>query len=180
MRFGLLFLLAMMISATPSATRSEDVFDRLQNQPVTMLDFGIKRLRSMAQQATKRIVLSSEPMAQTNVDFDTAKREIKILFVVRTTPEYLNKGGCQTRRRTAINELFLIGTANYVVPVSEEKRVALRLGRMFTREPLEAQDSLQAMGERMSESVIVQVNMYDTNGNNPVSCTGRVTDLKGQ
>lgn len=180
MRILLLAAFLFGICLPSSHAHAEDVFDRLQNEPVTMLDFGIKRLRTMAQQATKRIALSSEPLAQTNVEFDKAKREIRILFVVRTTPEFLNKASCQTRRKVAINEVFLVGATNYVVPVSEEQRVMFRLGRMFTREPAEQQDSVKAMGERMAESTYVQMNLYDMSGNNPVICAGRATDLKGQ
>ncbi len=169
--------IAMLFAA--GKANAEDVFDRLGAEPVTMLDFGIKRLRSMAQQATKRIVLSSEAAAQTNVSFDKEKREIHILFVVRVRNDARTMVTCTERRRLAIREVFLIGLTNYPVPVSTEQRVIFRLGRMFTKEPADHRDSVQAMGERMAQTTYLQMNVYDSAGNNPITCGGRVTDLKG-
>jgi hypothetical protein len=175
--YSLFLIVALLFPAgKPSAA---DVFDRLSAEPVTVLDFGIKRLRSMAQLATKRIVLSSEPTAQTNVDFDKEKRELRIVFGVRVNADAHNMGTCAERRRLAIREVFLIDTTNYSVPVSTEQRVIFRLGRMFTKEPADQRDSIQAMGERMSESTFLQINVFDSAGNNPITCGGRVTNLKG-
>lgn len=179
MRFIILLALAIGILGGPPPADAEDVFDRLSNEPVSMLDFGIKRLRGMAQQATRRIVLTSDPAAQTSVDFDAAKREVRILFVMKVRQDMLNQDTCRERRLSALKEVFALDAANFSGPISTEQLVIYRLGRMFTREPADKRDSVQAMGERMAESMMLQINLYDLSGNNPIICGGRVTNLKG-
>lgn len=171
-------VIAAWLAAPPAAT-AEDVFDRLQVEPVTMLDFGIKRLRSMAQLSTRRVTLPAEPTAQVNVDFDPKKREIRIIYLIRTKAEGVTEASCRERRLFAIRDIFVIGATNYAVPMSEEQRIVMRLGRMFTREPADQRNAVQAMGERLSQSIIFQVNLYDLQGNKPITCGGPIKDLKG-
>ena len=75
--YGFIVLFCLSLFGAPPA-RAADVFDRLQNEPVTMFDFGIKRLRTIVLQAARKIVLSSDPVPQSSVAFDSEKREIRI------------------------------------------------------------------------------------------------------
>ncbi len=174
--YGFVVLL-FLSQLAPAPALAEDVFDRLQNEPVTMFDFGIKRLRTSALQAARKIVLSSDPVPQSSVEFDSVKREIRIAFVIRSNAPILGAATCRERRALAIKEVFNVGLTSYSGQVSEQQRVILRLGRMFTREPAENRDSVQAMGERLAESTHFQVTMIGKDGAEPVVCAGRLSDV---
>ncbi len=171
--FVVLFFLSLF--AAPPAMAA-DVFDRLQNEPVTMFDFGIKRLRTIVLQAGRKIVLSSDPVPQSLVEFDSDKREIRIGFIIRSSAPVLGMATCQERRALAIKEVFNVGLTSYSGQVSDQQRVILRLGRMFTREPAENRDSVLAMGERLADSTQFKITMIGKDGGAPVICGGRLSE----
>lgn len=159
-------------------SRAADVFNNLQAEPVTMLDFGIKRLRSAALQTSLRLAPPSDPRPQTQVYFDTEKRTIHLNYVIATRQEGVSLATCWERRSTAIRELFYIGATSYAVPISLEQRIIHRLGAMFVREPAERANGAQAMGERLAESTHVKMTIAQPGSAEPIVCEGRVTDLR--
>ena len=173
--YGFIVLFCLSFLGTPPAI-ADDVFDRLQNEPVTMFDFGIKRLRTTVLQAARKIVLSSDPVPQSSVEFDSDKREIRIGFIIRSSAPVLGMATCQERRALAIKEVFNVGLTSYTGQVSEQQRVILRLGRMFTREPAENRDSVLAMGERLAESTHFKITLIGKDGGPPVICSGRLSE----
>lgn len=168
--------LTVLIPGVPKATA--DVFDNLMAEPVTMLDFGIKRLRSAALQTSLRLAAPSDPKPQSQVFFDQAKREIWLNYVLAMRQEGVSMATCWERRLTAIREVFFIGATNYAVPISTEQRVMRRLGAMFTREPIEKANAAQAMGERLAESTYVRMSIAVPSAGDPIVCEGRVNDLR--
>ena len=173
--YGFIVLFCLSLFGAPPA-RAADVFDRLQNEPVTMFDFGIKRLRTIVLQAARKIVLSSDPVPQSSVAFDSEKREIRIGYIIRSSAPVLGMATCQERRALAIKEVFNVGLTAYSGQVSEQQRVILRLGRMFTREPAENRDSVLAKGERLADSTDFKISMSGKDGGPPVICGGRLSE----
>ncbi|MEQ8320257.1 MAG: hypothetical protein RH946_08345 [Rhodospirillales bacterium] len=168
--------LTILNPGVPKATA--DVFDNLMAEPVTMLDFGIKRLRSAALQTSLRLVAPSDPKPQSQVFFDQEKREIRLNYVLAMRQEGISMTTCWERRLTAIREVFYIGSTSYAVPISAEQRVMRRLGAMFTREPIEKTNAAQAMGERLAESTFVRMSIAVPSAGDPIVCEGRVSDLR--
>ena len=121
--YGFIVLFCLSLFGAPPA-RAADVFDRLQNEPVTMFDFGIKRLRTIVLQAARKIVLSSDPVPQSSVAFDSEKREIRIGYIIRSSAPVLGMATCQERRALAIKEVFNVGLTAYSGQVSEQQRVS--------------------------------------------------------
>ncbi len=168
--------LTILIQGVPKATA--DVFDNLMAEPVTMLDFGIKRLRSAALQTSLRLAAPSDPKPQSQVYFDPAKREIRLNYVLAMRQGGVSMATCWERRLTAIREVFYIGSTTYAMPISTEQRVMRRLGAMFTREPVGQSNAAQAMGERLAESTFVRMSIAVPNVGEPIVCEGRVSDLR--
>ena len=183
MRTPLLLLaagaLATTVSVAPSAA-AQDIFDRLQREPVTVLDAGIKRLRAGALLAARRLHLRAAAKPRVTVAFDRATRRIDLRFAVRARGASPSLAGCHEYRVLAIKETFQTDAMNLGVPVSEEKKVALRLGRMFTLEPAETPNAVQAAGERLVQSVFLEMTLTATDGATPILCEGPVGDLRGR
>jgi len=167
-----------MLISVPDRAAAADVFDSLQTEPVTMLDFGIKRLRSAALQTSLRLAPPSDPKPQSQVFFDPEKREIRLHYTIATNQGGVSLATCWERRIAAIREVFFIGSTQYAVPISNEQRVMRRLGAMFMREPVEIANAAQAMGERLSESTFVRMTIAVPGGAQPLVCEGRVSDLR--
>lgn len=157
---------------------AQDVFDNLQAEPVTMLDFGIKRLRSAALQTSLRLAPPSDPKAQSQVHFDPVKREIRLNYVLAMRQDGVSLATCWERRAAAIREVFFVGGTSYSAPLSVEQRIKNRLGAMFTREPVDRANAQQAMGERLAESTFVTMSIAVPGGAEPITCEGRVAELR--
>lgn len=177
MRIFLCVVLIFLVT-TPKSMAAEDVFDRLKTEPVTMLDFGLKRLRSAALQAARKLAQPSDPIPQTRVAFDAENREIQIHFFVVTPIENLTSATCLQKRHTALMEIFLIGSTAYVVPLSDTQRVIRRLGAMFTHEPAVSPTAERAMGERIAQSTHLKVTLSNTKNSTPIVCGGRLGDAR--
>jgi len=171
-------ILALPTALLSTAADAEDVFDHLQAEPVTMLDFGIKRLRSAALQTSLRLAPPSDPKPQSQVFFDPAARQIRLHYIIATRQESVSAATCWERRIAAIREVFFIGGTAYAAPVSLEQRIIRRLGAMFTKEPADQANAVQAMGERLAESTYVKLTIALPGSTPPIDCEGRVTDIK--
>lgn len=173
-----LLIIAPMLFVS-NATSAQDVFDNLANEPVTMLDAGIKRIRSAALETTRRLTPTLAARPQTSVLFDKETRNIRVQFTVQPKEPILTEAACRQLRATFIKEMFLIGSTSYVVPLSDEQKVMRRLGAMFTREPHDKANTPQAMGERLAESTIVQLSMRQPGEEKPVICAGKINAFLG-
>ena len=178
MRTLICLILAVIVLAGSRPATAEDVFDRLQNESVSVMDFGIKRLRSSAIDATRRLATPSDTTPQASVLFDTEKRAFNIQFILRTSAEPLTMTACQERRIKAIKEIFMVDATAYAAPVSTAQKIVLRLGRIFTREPIAPGESIQAMGERLAQSTNLKLTLTGADAQKAISCDGRVTDLR--
>jgi len=177
MRFFVVFILLVTMAA-PTPVVADDIFDRLKTEPVTMLDFGLKRLRSAALQAARKLAQPSDPAPQIRVAFDSEKREIQIQFFIYTGSEHFNDAACLQKRQFAIKETFLIGSTAYVVPLSDSQKMIRRLGAMFTHEPAESPTAVRAMGERLAQSTYFKVTLKSANNATPIVCGRYLNDVR--
>lgn len=140
--------LAVLATAVPSPpAQAQDVFDRLQGETMSVFDYGIKRLRSVAIQVLPKLQGQGNPRPQSEVSFDPETRHILVNFFVPMKAGNVSQGTCWERRALAIRELFFIGATPYTIPVSNEQRIIRRLGAMFTKEPIDFGNVVQATGE---------------------------------
>jgi len=170
--------LGAAICSVPVKALAQDVFDRLQSESLSMLDYGVKRLRSAALQTIVKLQQEGDLRPQSQVFYDPDKREIHVQYVLPTRTEGITPEICRERRAMAIRELFFIGGTSYSGTVSPEQRVLRRLGAMFTKEPIEIGIAVQATGERLSDSTFVKMTIPTPGNAKPVVCNGRVNDLR--
>lgn len=157
---------------------ADDVFDRLKSEPVTMLDFGLKRLRSAALQASRKLAQPPDHAPQSRVVFDVDKREIQIQFFVKSATEHFTDAMCLQKREIALRETFMIGSTAYVVPLSDAQRIIRRLGVLFTHEPAESPKAVRAMGERIAQSTFLKVTLNSAKNAAPIVCGGYLHDVR--
>ncbi len=170
-------LAAMLLICRPGIAAA-DVFDNLQAEPVSQFDFGIKRLRSAALQTSIRLSPPTDPRPQSQVYFDTEKRQIHLDYTIAAPGGKATLEACWERRGAAIKEAFYIGATAYSVPISLKQRVMRRFGAMFTREPVEKANAAQAMGERLSESTFVKMSLTVPGSETPIVCESQLNELK--
>ncbi len=171
--------LALVVTVLPPVpAMAQDVFDRLQGETMSIFDYGIKRLRSVAIQVLPKLQGQGDPMPQSEVSFDPDVRQIRVNFFVPMNAGNVPPSTCWERRATAIRALFFIGTTPYTVPVSNEQRIVRRLGAMFTKEPIDFGNVVQATGERLSELTRVRMTIPMSGSTTPLVCESRVADLR--
>ena len=171
-------IVLMFIAGGNQVTAQEnDLFNRLQKEPVTLFDLGIKRLRSWALNAAERLAPPSDPKTQYRVFFDTENRRLVVRFEIGTLSREVTQAACWERRVAAIKETFAIGRTRYTVPISDEERVRRKLGVMFASEPA-SDRTVIALGQRLSELTIVEVVLRGPGPTASVSCSASAADLK--
>lgn len=175
-----LVVLAAAVPSPPAQAQAQDVYDRLQSDTMSIFDYGIKRLRSIAIQVLPKLRGQGDPRPQSEVSFDPEARQIRINFFVPMNAGNVSQATCWERRALAIRELFFIGATPYTVPVSNEQRIVRRLGAMFTKEPIDFGNVVQATGERLSELTRVRMTIPLSGGTAPLVCESRVADLRAR
>lgn len=165
-------------AAAQSPARAQDVFDRLQGEQMSILDYGIKRLRSAALQILPQLQFDAALRPQSEVFFDPDKRLIHINFILPTKQPNITQTACWEQRATAIRNLFYIGGTSYLVPLSNEQRVIRRLGAMFTKEPVQIGNTVQATGERLSELTRLRVTIPIPGNTTPLFCEAGVAQIR--
>ncbi len=174
----LLFVILWVLISTPAPLAADDVFDRLKTDPVTMLDFGLKQLRSAARQAARKLVQPPDTTPQTRVAFDAEKREIQIQFFINSQTEQFTEASCFQKRQIALRETFLIGSTAYVLPLSDNQRIIRRLGVIFTHEPAESPTAVRAMGERIAQSTYLKITLNGAKITTPIVCGGFLNEAR--
>jgi len=169
--------LIFMVAGKQALAQNGDIFDRLQKEPVSLFDSGIKRLRSSVQFAADRLSPPSDPKAQFRVFFDPETRRLIVRFDIGTSSSDITQAACWERRVAAIKETFAIGRTRYTVPISVEGRIQRRLGVMFSSEP-STDKTIVAAGQRLAELTIVEVNLRGTGATAPVSCSAPAAALQ--
>ncbi|NQU55626.1 MAG: hypothetical protein HQ513_00225 [Rhodospirillales bacterium] len=169
--------LSFMAASGPAPAQENDVFDRLQKEPVTLFDLGIKRLRSSARIAADRLSPPSDPKVKFRVFFDQENRRLVVRFEVGTFSRDVSQAACWERRVAAIKETFAIGRTRYTVTISVEERIRRKLGVMFSREP-STDKNMIALGQRLAELTIVEVILRGTGPKVSVSCSALSAELK--
>ncbi|MBO6521818.1 MAG: hypothetical protein JJ900_15630 [Rhodospirillales bacterium] len=173
-----LAIVMAMLAGAPAVVRAQDVFDRLQGEQMSIFDYGIKRLRSAALQILPQLQSDDQLRAQSEVHFDPDKRLISINFILPSRQPDATPAACWERRALAIRALFFIGGTSYLVPVSNEQRVIRRLGAMFTKEPIQIGNTVQATGERLAELTRLRVTIPTPGSATPLFCEAGVAELR--
>ncbi|NQW00146.1 MAG: hypothetical protein HQ483_10645 [Rhodospirillales bacterium] len=174
---AVLMLLAVMPGNSLQAQES-DVFWRLQNEPVTVFDVGIKRLRAAVQIASQRLISPSEPKPVFRVQFDEKTRKIVVSIKAEMRTTAVSQKGCWALRANAIKEIFSVASAYQTAPLSVEARIQRRLALMFSREPVQINSAYIGLGERLAELTIVDVEFGTETPPLRFACRATAADLK--
>lgn len=156
--------------ATPSIAAEPAVIERLASEPTTLFDMGMKRLRSLALEATLRITAPSDQATTSRVWYRTETKSIEIRFELRVSAQPIGEPLCRETQTRVINETFSIGRTAYLVNLSRAERVRRRLGLIFAHEPIESGKDAIAIGERLAELTFVEIAYLDRLGAVQQSC----------
>lgn len=84
---------------------------------------------------------------------------------------------CARIRAAALKEVFQIGSTAYDIELSDEARIARRLGSYFSSEPVRGSKEAIAIGQRLSELTYLEVRIADNKSNESVTCRGPVNKI---
>ncbi|NQV43716.1 MAG: hypothetical protein HQ501_02340 [Rhodospirillales bacterium] len=176
-----LFLFAFAVFLIkPASAELPVVLQNLQNTPATLFDIGMKQLRRQALNGAVRLSFKSGPSPTSRVwmSKDTGTIEILYLYsvesdaIIAPTAQF-----CARIRAAALKEIFQIGLTAYDIELSDEARIARRLGSYFSSEPARGSKDSIAMGQRLSELTYLEVQITDNELNKTVTCRGSVNKL---
>ncbi len=136
------------------------VIQNLQNTPATLFDIGMKQLRRQALTAATRLSSDDTPKPSTRVWLKKDSGTIEILFLFSASSDsgvVPTQHFCAQFRAIALKEIFRIGRTAYDIELSDEARIARRLGTFFSSEPVRGSKDAIAMGQRLSELTYLEV-----------------------
>jgi len=175
-----LVLLCATVLSGPSLAQGQETLARLQKEPVTLFDLGMKSLRRLALDATANMAAKPGMGPSSSVRYKHAAGIIEIEFNLKTenanSIEQLRQQCLEIRRKTIL-KVFRIGLSDYTSQLSVNERIRRRIGGQFAHEPLGSMTETQALGEQLGQITYFAVNL--TTATEPaisVSCRALATD----
>mgnify|MGYP000135377869 CR=1 FL=1 len=182
LRTATLVLLALGLgSATPVwAQQAQGTFQRLQEQPMTLFDAGMKSLRRLALDTAEKIALKTGHETTVTVNYRHPTASIEIVFQIKTKPSGTAtplQQQCIELRREAILKMFRIGLSDYASNLSTSERIRRRIGGQFAPEPVLSMNESIALGEQLGQITFFEVKLTsEKEPGNAVSCRALATD----
>ncbi len=164
----------------PASAELPVVLQNLQNTPATLFDIGIKQLRRQALNGAARLSFKSGPSPTTRVWMSKDSGTIEILYLYSVESDAIiapTAQFCARIRAAALKEVFQIGSTAYDIELSDEARIARRLGSYFSSEPVRGSKEAIAIGQRLSELTYLEVRIADNKSNESVTCRGPVNKI---
>lgn len=140
----------------------------------------MKQLRHQVLNAAVRLSSKSGPSPSARVWMSKENGTIEILYLYSVTPDAVitpTADSCSRLRATALKQIFRIGKTVYDVELSDEARIARRLGSYFVGEPVRGSKEAIAMGQRLSELTNLEVRIADDTSNTSFSCRAPVNRI---
>ena len=159
------------------------VIQNLQSTPATLFDIGMKQLRRQVLSATTRLSSDtmSAPGARVWLNSDEGIIEILYLYSISAgSGAAPTHDDCAESRAMALKEVFRVGKTAYDIQLSDEARIARRLGGYFSAEPVKGGKETIAMGQRLSELTYLEVKIVNSSKDKSVSCRAPVNQILAQ
>jgi len=175
-------LLTAVLSGTALAQQSgQGIMTYLQQEPVTLYDLGMKRLRSAALDTIAKMTTKPGMEPLTLVRYDHAAGLIEITYNLKVEApggiEQLRQR-CVDDRKSIILKMFRIGLTDFASLLSIPERIRRRIGAQFTHEPIASTKEALSLSEHLGQvtyTTLTLTNVADPNIS--VSCRALTTDL---
>jgi hypothetical protein len=169
------FVLGALVAHPTLAQQGRGTMDRLQQQPMTLFDAGMKSLRRLALDSAEKLSVAKGGEVSANVSYKHADPSIEITlhFIIHNngTTDELQKQ-CVEYRRDAILKMFRIGLTGYANDLSVNERIRRRIGGQFAPEPTTSMSETISLGEQLGQITYFSVELESKN-EPPVKVTCR-------
>lgn len=178
--FAFICVAGLVVPGALHAQQIRGALERLQKQPMTLFDAGMKSLRRQALDTADRLSAQSGMDVTASVVFLSSDPAIKISFAFKTPK--VNRSDelallCPQVRRDAILKMFRVGLANYQTNLSVSERIRRRIGGQFAPEPISSLSETIALGEQIGQMTYFEVSLVSTeNPDIKASCQALATD----
>lgn len=151
-------MLLFDLPAIGAVSASEPVIiERLRQEPSTLFDVGMKRLRRAALDAALRITAPTDRPTTSRVWYKPDTGTIEVRFDIYSRIHPVSKQTCWDVRARAIRETFSIGRTSNIVTISFDARIKRRLGQFFAHEVVDNVNEIISTGQRLAEITNLEV-----------------------
>lgn len=154
-RSSLVLLVAAVLS-TPVLAQGQGrgTLTYLQNEPTTLFDMGIKRLRSAVLRTASQMIAKKGVKPTSSVRYKDSPGIIELEFNLITESSGdmdTLRQECIKYRRDSIIRVFQIDQASFNIQLSLKERIRRRLGAQFAHEPIASVKETLSLGEQLGE-----------------------------
>ncbi len=132
--FSMAFVLFLSVAKSSETRGDSNIISYLRQEPTTLFDAGMKRLRRSAMEAARRMSAPADQPVKSRVWYKPDSRTIEVRFTTTTPSKSVDEQSCWDARARIIREVLQIGTTAYRSDITYSERIRRRIGLMFAHE----------------------------------------------